>query len=330
VLNLDHPWWAFWSAFVVIAGASGESRRKLGMRVVGTIAGALIGTLISVIVPDTVGFVLGVVAIAMAMAVYVRPVSYTWMVFWIMVFVAALLEAGGEYGRVLIVRPINVGIGAAIAFVVVTSILPIPLAGRFRAALAGFLGATDRYIGALIAAATSRTEAPLVDEAEAGATQSFETLAQTFPSADFDFNPFAEAQSPLTALATAAGALHTDTDRLAAFIDVDAPLLDAEASRVVAAIQTRIHDNLAVLQRHVSGNPDGQVRSLADLAGVPAPARLPGEAGDAADAAAYARRLIDALARIQQSVVRLSDDLQAQAAPAIRTGMQMAPSKRTA
>jgi uncharacterized membrane protein YccC len=327
-LHLDHPWWAFWSAFVVIAGASGESRRKLGMRVAGTIAGGVVGTLIAVIAPDTVAVVLGLVAFAMAMAIYMRPASYTWMVFWIVVFMAMLFEAGGELDLILVERPINVAIGAVIAFIVVTYILPIPLASRFLAALAGFLAATDRYLGALVAAALSRTESPSLDEVQDGAMRSFEVLAQTFPSVDFDFYPFAEAQSPLTALTTAAAGLHTDADRLAALINTEAPPIGTEAARVIGAVQSRIHDNFAVVQGQLSGKPAGPVRSLTDLASTSGLEALTHSGGDAAEAAIYARRLLDGLARIQQSLVRLSDDLRAQAAPARPPSLRMTPSDR--
>jgi len=49
LLNFDKPNLVYWTAFVVIAGSTGESLRRITMRVIGVIAGTVIGVLLAVV-----------------------------------------------------------------------------------------------------------------------------------------------------------------------------------------------------------------------------------------------------------------------------------------
>jgi uncharacterized membrane protein YccC len=72
-LGLDKPYWAFWTAYIVIAGSTGESLRKIIYRVAGATLGAL----------------------CLVLAVYTRVINYAWMVFWITTFVALMYSLEG-------------------------------------------------------------------------------------------------------------------------------------------------------------------------------------------------------------------------------------------
>lgn len=195
VTRLDHPNWVFWTAYVVIAGSTGESLIKMRHRIIGTIAGALVGTLLVFVLPTSVALSLVVIFACIFAALYMRVISYAWMVFFITVMIAGLYGIQGAPSlEVLILRPLNILVGGVIAAVVVLYVLPFHAGDKFKAALVGYLKAASDVIGVLVARDMQREEAASMQRVAA-----FDALKQTFPSVSYEYNPLTQARSPLLA-----------------------------------------------------------------------------------------------------------------------------------
>ena len=70
LLNVDHSNWVFWTAFSVIAGSTGESLRKMMLRVLGTVAGATIGVALALATPDNTILVAVVATACIFLTIY--------------------------------------------------------------------------------------------------------------------------------------------------------------------------------------------------------------------------------------------------------------------
>ena len=98
LLGLSHGNWVFWTAFLVIAGSTGESLRRISMRVAATVGGAVAGAALVLILPDDLIVSVLMVILCLSLAVYAIPISYPGMVFWSTVAVVVDLHAVGRYG----------------------------------------------------------------------------------------------------------------------------------------------------------------------------------------------------------------------------------------
>ena len=138
----------FLTAFLVIAGSTGESLRRMSLRVVGTVAGVVAGVILSFILTNlnagsTTLIIL--IAVFMFLTAFFATTSYTWMIIWISIVVTLLvIELGGVPADVLIYRPLNTFIGASLAALVVVFVLPIRTRELFNNALSKFLNSLVR------------------------------------------------------------------------------------------------------------------------------------------------------------------------------------------
>ena len=151
LLNVDHSNWVFWTAFVVIAGSTGKSLRKMMLRVLATTGGATIGVALAFLSPDNTGLVVAVAAGCIFLAMYFWPISYPQMVFWMNIgFVMVYTLMGAREMDVLFARPVTTLLGALVAAAVVVFVFPIHTTDRFKAAAARFLAAVDDTIAAFV------------------------------------------------------------------------------------------------------------------------------------------------------------------------------------
>ena len=147
LLAMDHANWVFWTAFVVIAGSTGDSLRKMTMRVVGTVGGATVGVMLALLTPDDTLWIVLMAILCIYLTIYFAPVSYPQMVFWLNIgFVLVYTRLGADELDLLFARPSTTLVGALVAALVVMFVFPIRTTDRFRAAAARFLAAVDGYV----------------------------------------------------------------------------------------------------------------------------------------------------------------------------------------
>ena len=203
LLNVDHSNWVFWTAFVVIAGSTGESLRKMMLRVAGTVGGATIGVALALVTPDNTLLVVLVATACIFLTIYFSPVSYPQMVFWLNIgFVMVYTRLGAQELDLLFARPFTALLGALVAALVVVFVFPIRMTDRFKAAAARFLGAVDGFVAAFVDAVTGGRRRSALDAAQAKVATTYAQVEQTLPGVAFENNPLLQAQSPLTQQAT--------------------------------------------------------------------------------------------------------------------------------
>ena len=211
LLNVDHSNWVFWTAFVVIAGSTGESLRKMMLRVVGTVAGVTIGVALALLTPDNTVFVVLFAAACIFLTIYSSPVSYPQMVFWLNLgFVMVYTRLGAQALDLLFARPSTTLLGGLVAALVVVFVFPIHTVDRFKAAVARFLGAVDGYVAAFVDAMTGGDGTQPLDAAQAKVAATYAQVEQTLPGVAYENNPLLQAQSPLTQQATRIAALEAE------------------------------------------------------------------------------------------------------------------------
>ena len=257
LLNVDHSNWVFWTAFAVIAGSTGESLRKMMMRVLGTVAGATIGVALALATPDNTVLVALVATACIFLTIYFWPISYPQMVFWLNLgFVMVYARLGAQEMDLLFARPSTTLLGALVAALVVVFVFPIRTADRFKAAAARFLGAVDGYVAAFVDAVTGGDGQPL-DAAQAQVAAAYAQVEQTLPGVAYENNPMLQAQSPITQQATRIAALEAEVSRLA---DATSErFTGAEgAAAWMRAVQARIHADIQAITPLLSGaQPSG-------------------------------------------------------------------------
>ena len=252
LLNVDHSNWVFWTAFAVIAGSTGESLRKMMLRVLGTVAGATIGVALALATPDNTVLVALVATACIFLTIYFWPISYPQMVFWLNIgFVMVYARLGAQEMDLLFARPSTTLLGALVAALVVVFVFPIRTADRFKAAAARFLAAVDGYVAAFVDAVTGGDGQPL-DAAQAQVAAAYAQVEQTLPGVAYENNPMLQAQSPITQQATRITALEAEVSRLA---DATSErLTGAEgAAAWMRAVQARIHADIQAITPLLSG-----------------------------------------------------------------------------
>ena len=256
LLNVDHSNWVFWTAFVVIAGSTGKSLRKMMMRVVGTVAGATIGVALALLTPDNTVFVVLVATLCIFLTIYAWPISYPQMVFWLNIgFVMVYTRLGAQELDLLFARPVTTLLGALVAALVVVYVFPIHTTDRFKAAVARFLGAVDGYVAAFVDAVTNSDATQSLDAAHAKVAATYVQVEQTLPGVAFENNPLLQAQSPLTQQATRIAALEAEIAQLAhAASEHTNRAGDFGAVDWMRAVQTRIHRDIQAITPLLSGD----------------------------------------------------------------------------
>ena len=254
LLNVDHSNWVFWTAFVVIAGSTGESLRKMLLRVLGTVAGATIGVALALLTPDNTVFVVLFAAACVFMTIYSSPVSYPQMVFWLNLgFVMVYTRLGAQALDLLFAKPSTTLLGALVAALVVVFVFPIRTVDRFKVAVARFLGAVDGYVAAFVDAVTSGENTQPLDVAQAKVAATYAQVEQTLPGVAYENNPLLQAQSPLTQQATRIAALEAEVTRLAQAAAEESNLTGDSAATLLRSVQAWIHADIQAITPLLTG-----------------------------------------------------------------------------
>jgi uncharacterized membrane protein YccC len=249
LLNVDHSNWVFWTAFVVIAGSTGESLRKMMLRVAGTVGGATIGVALALLLPDSTALIVTLATVCIFLSIYAWPISYPLMVFWINIgFVIVYTLLGARALDLLLARPVTTLLGALVAALVVVFVFPIRTADRFKTAAAQFLDAVDGYVAAFVDTMSKAEDQAALDAAQARIAATYAQVEQMLPGVAFENNPLMQAQSAWTQPATQLAALDAEVARLAGATGERTLLAgDAPAAAWMRTVQARIHFDIQAL-----------------------------------------------------------------------------------
>jgi len=267
LLNMDTPNLVFWTAFVVIAGSTGESLRRIAMRVVGVIAGTVIGVALAVILPDNLYLTVSLVTICLFLAVYILTISYIWMVFWLNIAILLIIMSiGGKALELLVVRPVSTLLGAAVAAIVVVFVLPIRVQDRFSAALSGFLTEVDRYLEAYVRTLLEPSATIDLRAAELSIDASYEKLELNLPNVIYEYNPLSRAQNRLADQATSLAVLRGYVTHLEDDVAGEPGILtDSKMADLIRNIQSQIHANVDALNSYLTEGQGVGKHALSDL-----------------------------------------------------------------
>lgn len=268
LLNFDKPNLVYWTAFVVIAGSTGESLRRISLRVVGVIAGTMVGVALAVILPGNVSMIAVLVTFCLFMTVYMIPASYAWMVFWLNIAILLIVTTlGGPALHLLYLRPISTLLGAAIAALVVVFVLPIHVQNRFSASLAEFLQAIDHYLEVYITSLTGPASPADLKAEEVKIDLSYKKLEHNLPNVIYEYNPLSRAQNRFAAQGTYLAALKGYVTRLEDEVGGESGVLvNDKYAYLLQGIQSEIHGNINNLINSLSQGQGDQVLSQSILA----------------------------------------------------------------
>lgn len=249
LLNVDHSNWVFWTAFVVIAGSTGESLRKMMMRVVGTVAGATIGIALALLTPDSTPLVVLIATVCIFLTIYSWPISYPQMVFWLNIgFVMVYTLLGAREMDLLFARPLTTFLGAMVSALVVVFVFPIHTTDRFKVAVARFLDAVDGYVSAFVDMMIDSGGFQSLDAAQAKVAATYAQVEQTLPGVAFENSPLLQAQSSLSQQATRIAALEAEVTHLAQTASEHTALAhDSSAAGWIRSVQARIHRDIQAI-----------------------------------------------------------------------------------
>ena len=267
LLDFDSPNLVYWTAFVIIAGSTGESLRRMTMRVIGVIAGTLVGVSLAVVLPDNLWLIAGLVTLFIFMTVYSITISYLWMVFWLNIAMLLLITTlGGSALELVVLRPVSTLLGGVIAALVVVFVLPIHVQNRFIAALSEFLRAADGYIETYIGRLVRAPAAGDLSAEELRIDASYKKLELSLPNVTYEYNPLSRAQNRLadqaTRLAVLKGYVTHLEDDVAAEPGI---LLDATMADLIRNIQSQIHANVEALNSYLTEGQGADKHALSDL-----------------------------------------------------------------
>jgi hypothetical protein len=253
LLKMDHPNLVFWSAFVVIAGSTGESLRRISMRVIGVILGTLAGVLLAYAMPDNLTFMVVLVTGCFFMTVYVLPISYVWMVFFINIATLMIITVlGGDALEVLALRTVSTLLGVVIAALVVMYVFPIRVQNRFANALSEFMGTVDLYIEAYVAQMVGSTGGEL-DRAGLNIDASYKKLELTLPSLNYEYNPLTRGQNKFSGQGINLAVLNGYVTHLKDEVGAEPGSLgDTAEAELIRSIQAGIHANVESLTQYLS------------------------------------------------------------------------------
>ncbi len=246
LLGLEHSNWVFWTALMVIAGSSGESLRRMLLRVVGTTAGVAIGVGLALAAPDNTLLVAAVVAACVYLTIFFEPVSYPLTVLWLNIgFVMTYTMLGANEFDLLYSRSITTLLGALVAAVTVVYIFPIRSMSRFKAAAIRYLDAVDVYVAAFVKALFDRGAEDALATAQANAASAFDAVEQTLPAVEYENNLLLQAESPLTTQAVRIAALAAEVEQLDIVgAQQDLTAAPNEHGRLLRLLAERIHSNV--------------------------------------------------------------------------------------
>jgi hypothetical protein len=262
LLKMDHPNLVFWSAFVVIAGSTGESLRRISMRVIGVILGTLVGVLLAFAMPDNLTFMVVLVTGCFFMTVYVLPISYVWMVFFINIAtLLIIIVLGGDALDVLALRTVSTLLGVVIAALVVMYVFPIRVQNRFANALYEFMGMVDLYIEAYVAQMAGSTGGEL-ERAGLNIDASYKKMEITLPSLNYEYNPLTRGQNKFSGQGTNLAVLVGYVTHLKAEVGAEpGSLSDPAEAELIRSVQSGIHANVESVKLYLMQGVSEGMRS---------------------------------------------------------------------
>ena len=313
LLRMDSPSLVFWTAFVVIAGSTGESLRRITMRVVGVIAGTVLGVALAVLLPDNLTLTVLFVTVCLFFTIYILTISYAWMVFWLNVALMLIITSlGGRALELLVIRPISTLLGATVAALVVVFLLPIRVHNRFIAALAEFTKAVDQYVEIYVASMLDASAEGDLGEDALRIDASYKKLEHTLSSVVYEYNPLSRSQSRLASQGTGLAVLKGYVTNLREDVGAEpGSITDAKRADLICSMQRRIHANAENLVRFLAQgskeekqNPsDTPKQSSSEISLEKIEALEGGPAGAVRDRALFH------LARINDSIAQIAEGI---------------------
>lgn len=305
-VTTTHQYWAALAAFLVLGGTETleETVLKGFERVIGTIAGAAIGFGVTALTGAAPSVVLPLLAFCVFAAMYLRPLSYALMVFWITMMLALLYEFLGTLtAETLEVRAVETVIGAVIAFGAAGLLLPARTRQKVNNDAVAFLQTLDDITGTCLKRLTG--------------TADIASLANQALALDQRFRKLSASAGPLRQIAgalrldgverrlTAAAALTYYARHLIRATETVAPGTAPLPASTYTQLATITRDNLSALNQILSNEVPGPVHESEDLPLQPDIFRDSPIDSNAEPEAIYY------LTRINETVLTLIEDLSA-------------------
>ena len=253
-LGFDQPNLVYWTSFVVIAGSTGESLRRMVFRIIGVVLGTVMGVFLAIATPDSLPLVVVLVTICFFLTIFSIPTSYVRMIFWLNIAVLLVITTlGGPALDLLIKRPISTLFGATVAALVVIFVLPIHIQNRYSKALTEFLKAVDHYVEATISMLVDASRTGDLSAEVLMIDNSYKILEQNLPAVTFEYNPLSRAQSQLASQATTLSVLKNYVSDLQDDLNAQPGVLaGSKYTALIQTIQSQIHENVTALDINLS------------------------------------------------------------------------------
>jgi uncharacterized membrane protein YgaE (UPF0421/DUF939 family) len=251
-------YWAVIAAFITFMGANnaGEQTRKALYRVGGTLVGIAIGSLLANAVGHDTYWSLGVILAALFFGFYLMRINYAFMVVGITVMVSQLYVQLDEFSNsLLVLRLEETALGAGVAIVVVTLVLPLRTRRVLRVALRNHIDALERLVDCALARlltdqratqSTLRTDARVLDASYQALIATAEPLRR---------NLFGSLDEKTGRVIRFASAARNYGRNLVADVEEVNPL-DAGTSSEIECAGATLRRSMAIVREAVNGSRD--------------------------------------------------------------------------
>jgi hypothetical protein len=259
-------YWAVIAVFATFMGTNnhGEQLRKGALRVAGTVVGITVGFAVAHAVGHHTNWTIVVVLVAMFLGFYLMRINYAFWVIFLVVAVSQVYVQAGEFtGTLLLTRLAETALGAAIAGLTVTFVLPLRTRHVLHVALRAQLVAMDTLVshaaGQLLdhdATVALRSDVRTLDAAH----QTLITTAQPLRQ-----NLFGELDDTVGRVLGMAGAARDYGRNLVTDVGGAALDLDPDDRRLLERAAHTLHASLGELIGAVDGTPGGAYTRSAGL-----------------------------------------------------------------
>ena len=152
LLSLQRAYWAIMVAVVVLAETWGSSIQKAVQRVAATTAGCIVGWGVQRLAGSAQWVQVGLLLVCIFLAIYFRGYSYSWMMFWITIYVVFLFSLLHEWSvKIALLRLEDTIIGGLVA-IAATFIVPPARANQLRTDLADLWRCSQAQLASALAA----------------------------------------------------------------------------------------------------------------------------------------------------------------------------------
>ena len=142
LLPLPKPYWLVLTTLIVTANSLGETAAKSMERIVGTVGGLLVGTLVWFVSSSVPAVPVAIIVASVFAMYYERGARYRTVLFWLSLLLSLLFHLADAPGRFYVARLVDTLLGAAIAILVTTVLLPVRTGDQVPDLLAGLLDLT--------------------------------------------------------------------------------------------------------------------------------------------------------------------------------------------